>query len=186
MKKNNDQSKVLGIDVGGTTIKAAFVDIHNGQLISKKVSVNTPNPAIPKSIFSKLEKKEDAGKSIMSYVSDILKENEEIEIAGFLNDIQETKESIKAKAIYGDKTYPCELQLDKISDSFSQFMCRNMDRKFKIVKKSGRAKNVKLTSDMVRRSSPMLYLRAIKFFNLFIKGISFARPTIKTTCITTT
>lgn len=44
--------KVLGIDIGGTGIKHAVVDMNNGKLLTKSEKVATPKPATPKAIFS--------------------------------------------------------------------------------------------------------------------------------------
>ena len=38
---------VMGIDVGGTSIKLALVNKRTGRLTSKKVKIVTPNPSIP-------------------------------------------------------------------------------------------------------------------------------------------
>ena len=38
---------VLGIDVGGTGIKAALVDVETGELLSERHRVETPRPATP-------------------------------------------------------------------------------------------------------------------------------------------
>ena len=46
MKKTN----ILGIDIGGTGIKAALVDTNTGLLQSKRLRVPTPRPATPKNI----------------------------------------------------------------------------------------------------------------------------------------
>ena len=37
----------LGIDVGGTGIKAALVDVDTGELLSERHRVETPRPATP-------------------------------------------------------------------------------------------------------------------------------------------
>lgn len=41
---------VLGIDVGGTGIKAALVDVEAGKLTAKRMRVLTPRPATPKAV----------------------------------------------------------------------------------------------------------------------------------------
>ena len=41
---------VLGIDVGGTGIKAALVDVESGELLSDRHRVDTPRPATPESM----------------------------------------------------------------------------------------------------------------------------------------
>ena len=47
--ENNDHHR-LGIDVGGTTIKAAIVDVANGSLRTQVVTANTPDSATPASV----------------------------------------------------------------------------------------------------------------------------------------
>jgi polyphosphate glucokinase len=39
--------KIIGVDVGGTGIKAAVVDLRQGTLVTKRVKVDTPHPATP-------------------------------------------------------------------------------------------------------------------------------------------
>ncbi len=41
---------ILGIDVGGTGIKAALVDISTGELLTEKMKILTPKPATPDSV----------------------------------------------------------------------------------------------------------------------------------------
>ena len=43
-------TQVLGIDIGGTGIKAAPVDITAGRLTSERVKLPTPHPATPDSV----------------------------------------------------------------------------------------------------------------------------------------
>jgi polyphosphate glucokinase len=42
--------EVLGIDVGGTGIKAALVDVGRGTLVTDRVRVETPRPARPEAV----------------------------------------------------------------------------------------------------------------------------------------
>ena len=42
--------KILGVDVGGSGIKGAVVNTINGNLISERIRIPTPNPATPKKI----------------------------------------------------------------------------------------------------------------------------------------
>ena len=42
--------KVLGIDIGGSGIKAAIVNTKNGQLLSERHRIETPKPATPKAV----------------------------------------------------------------------------------------------------------------------------------------
>ncbi len=37
----------IGVDVGGTGIKGALVDVETGQLVSERVRAKTPKPAVP-------------------------------------------------------------------------------------------------------------------------------------------
>ncbi len=47
--------EVLGIDVGGTGIKAALVDVESGELLSDRHRVDTPQPATPESMASAIK-----------------------------------------------------------------------------------------------------------------------------------
>ncbi|WP_298777504.1 polyphosphate--glucose phosphotransferase [uncultured Polaribacter sp.] len=42
--------KVLGIDIGGSGIKAAVVDTKNGELLTERHRITTPKPATPESV----------------------------------------------------------------------------------------------------------------------------------------
>ncbi|MCL7763908.1 ROK family protein [Polaribacter sp. Z014] len=42
--------KVLGIDIGGSGIKAAIVNTKNGELLSERHRIDTPKPAEPKAV----------------------------------------------------------------------------------------------------------------------------------------
>ncbi len=47
--------QILGIDVGGTGIKAAIVETTTGELISERTRVETPRPATPEAIGKTLK-----------------------------------------------------------------------------------------------------------------------------------
>ena len=47
--------QILGIDVGGTGIKAAVVETANGELLSERVRIETPRPATPEAIGNALQ-----------------------------------------------------------------------------------------------------------------------------------
>ena len=47
--------QILGIDVGGTTIKAALVETSTGALLSEHVRIVTPKPATPQAIGETLK-----------------------------------------------------------------------------------------------------------------------------------
>lgn len=49
-----DTSKILGIDIGGSGIKGAIVDVSTGDLFSERHRIPTPQPATPASIGSTL------------------------------------------------------------------------------------------------------------------------------------
>ena len=49
-KENLVNMKVLGIDIGGSGIKAAIVDTKTGELISERHRISTPKPATPKAV----------------------------------------------------------------------------------------------------------------------------------------
>ena len=42
--------EILGIDIGGSGIKAAIVDINKGEFITDRVRIPTPKPAKPENI----------------------------------------------------------------------------------------------------------------------------------------
>jgi len=42
--------KAIGIDIGGTRIKAAVVDLKEGQLVTKRKRIDTPRPATPDAV----------------------------------------------------------------------------------------------------------------------------------------
>lgn len=42
--------KALGIDIGGSGIKAAIIDTKTGELISERHRINTPKPATPEAV----------------------------------------------------------------------------------------------------------------------------------------
>lgn len=46
---------VLGIDIGGTTLKGALVDVRTGTIIGEKLSLPTPRPAVPEAMASQVE-----------------------------------------------------------------------------------------------------------------------------------
>src|SRR5690606_34255115 len=46
----NPSKTVLGIDIGGTGIKAALVDTKKGKLASRRHRVPTPQPATPEAV----------------------------------------------------------------------------------------------------------------------------------------
>lgn len=42
--------KILGIDIGGSGIKGALVDISKGELISERIKIKTPQPSVPPAV----------------------------------------------------------------------------------------------------------------------------------------
>ncbi|MDX1665625.1 MAG: ROK family protein [Saprospiraceae bacterium] len=49
-----DEHTILGIDVGGTGIKGAIVDIQTGELLTERIKLLTPQPATPEAIAAKM------------------------------------------------------------------------------------------------------------------------------------
>ncbi len=47
--------QILGIDVGGTGIKAAIIETANGELASERIRIETPRPATPAAIGTALQ-----------------------------------------------------------------------------------------------------------------------------------
>ncbi|MDH3744899.1 MAG: ROK family protein [Acidobacteriota bacterium] len=43
--------QALGLDIGGTGIKAAVVDLERGELVSERVRLSTPQPATPEAVL---------------------------------------------------------------------------------------------------------------------------------------
>src|SRR5665647_3808468 len=43
--------RALGIDVGGTGIKAAVVDVASGELVTDRIRARTPRPATPEALL---------------------------------------------------------------------------------------------------------------------------------------
>ena len=41
---------VLGIDIGGTGIKGAPVNVETGELLCERVRIDTPQPATPEAV----------------------------------------------------------------------------------------------------------------------------------------
>ncbi|MDZ7614857.1 MAG: hypothetical protein U5K51_15050 [Flavobacteriaceae bacterium] len=46
--------KALGIDIGGTGIKGAPVDLDTGELLAERFRVDTPRPATPENVTKKI------------------------------------------------------------------------------------------------------------------------------------
>src|SRR5512140_2586769 len=44
--------RALGIDVGGTGIKAAVVDVASGELVTDRIRARTPRPATPEALLA--------------------------------------------------------------------------------------------------------------------------------------
>jgi polyphosphate glucokinase len=61
----------LGIDVGGTGVKAALVEIATGNLISKRVRIATPKPATPEAVAETIRAVVDSVEADQSFGPDI-------------------------------------------------------------------------------------------------------------------
>ena len=51
-----NQNGILGIDIGGTGIKGAVVDVKKGVLLTERIRLQTPQPATPKSVAATVQK----------------------------------------------------------------------------------------------------------------------------------
>ncbi|MDH3254674.1 MAG: ROK family protein [Acidobacteriota bacterium] len=55
-----ETQQALGLDIGGTGIKAAVVDVGRGELVSERVRIKTPQPSVPEEVLkicARLQKK---------------------------------------------------------------------------------------------------------------------------------
>ena len=52
MKKQN---QVFGVDIGGTGIKAAVVDVQSGELLTERQRIETPQPATPEAVIQTIK-----------------------------------------------------------------------------------------------------------------------------------
>ncbi len=50
MSENTNAQRALGIDVGGSGIKGAMVDLETGEFLGERVKLATPQPATPESV----------------------------------------------------------------------------------------------------------------------------------------
>lgn len=50
-----DAPQVLGIDIGGSGIKAGWVDLHQGEMTSERMRFETPDPATPEDVLGVLD-----------------------------------------------------------------------------------------------------------------------------------
>jgi polyphosphate glucokinase len=48
--------QVLGVDVGGSGIKGALVDVDSGELKTKRLRLSTPQPAVPKAVVKVIKR----------------------------------------------------------------------------------------------------------------------------------
>ncbi|HQW12271.1 MAG TPA: ROK family protein [Saprospiraceae bacterium] len=44
------ENQVLGIDIGGSGIKGAIIDINTGELLTDRIKIKTPKPATPEAV----------------------------------------------------------------------------------------------------------------------------------------
>lgn len=50
-----NQNEILGIDVGGTGIKGAIVDVETGVLVTERIRIATPQPATPMAVAATVQ-----------------------------------------------------------------------------------------------------------------------------------
>ena len=48
------KSPALGIDIGGSGIKAGFVDLDTGELIGERIKIDTPQPSTPEAVAASI------------------------------------------------------------------------------------------------------------------------------------
>ncbi|MDE0033201.1 MAG: ROK family protein [Deltaproteobacteria bacterium] len=51
----SEENRVMGIDIGGTGVKAALVDTQNGTMTSERVRLPTPQPATPAAVMEAIK-----------------------------------------------------------------------------------------------------------------------------------
>lgn len=51
----NEQDHVMGIDIGGTGIKSALVNIKTGRMTSERLRLHTPQPSTPEAIIAAIQ-----------------------------------------------------------------------------------------------------------------------------------
>ena len=47
-----ETGRVMGLDIGGSGVKAAVVDVARGELVSERVRIKTPRPATPEAVLA--------------------------------------------------------------------------------------------------------------------------------------
>lgn len=47
----SEENRTMGIDIGGTGVKAALVDTRSGQFVTERVRLPTPQPSTPKAVM---------------------------------------------------------------------------------------------------------------------------------------
>lgn len=52
----SDHTRVMGIDIGGTGVKAAVVDVTTGEMVTKRERLPTPRPATPSAVIGTIKK----------------------------------------------------------------------------------------------------------------------------------
>lgn len=48
---SNTRKRAMGLDIGGSGVKAAVVDLKSGELVSPRVRIKTPQPATPEAVL---------------------------------------------------------------------------------------------------------------------------------------
>lgn len=51
----SDENRVMGIDIGGTGVKAALVDTQSGAMTTERVRLPTPQPATPAAVMKAIQ-----------------------------------------------------------------------------------------------------------------------------------
>ena len=45
-----EENKMLGVDIGGSGIKGAIIDLETGKFLTERLRIPTPSPATPKAV----------------------------------------------------------------------------------------------------------------------------------------
>jgi polyphosphate glucokinase len=75
--RSREYGKILGIDIGGSGIKGAIVDVETGELVNERIRIDTPMPSGPveiseavKSIVEQLDWRDSIGFGFPAVVKD--------------------------------------------------------------------------------------------------------------------
>ena len=55
MTESTLTGQALGVDVGGSGVKGAVIDLATGQIVGERFRLDTPQPATPEAVFKALQ-----------------------------------------------------------------------------------------------------------------------------------